>query len=73
VVRIREDTLRNTSVVMVLIKEELLAILSLLGDGNEIKVVEDLPLLRSPVFIMEVVINPHETLINEFRNDGFSN
>ena len=49
---------------MILIKEELLSIFRLLGDGNEIEVVENLLLLGSPIVIMEVVINPHEPLIN---------
>lgn len=49
---------------MVLIEEELLSIFCLCGDGDEVEVVEDLLLLRSPIVIMEVVIDPHETLID---------
>ena len=56
--------------VMVLVKEVFLGVLAgLLGDGKQVEVIEDLLLLGSPVVIVEVVINPHEALVYEFRDN----
>jgi hypothetical protein len=55
---------------MVLVKEIFLGVLTgLLGDGKQVEVIEDLLLLGSPVVIVEVVINPHEALVYEFRDN----
>ena len=55
---------------MVLVKEVFLGVLAgLLGDGKQVEVIEDLLLLGSPVVIVEVVINPHEALVYEFRDN----
>ena len=58
---------------MILVKEVFLWVLTgLLRDGHQVEVIKDLLLLRSPVVIVEVVINPHESLIDQFWNNGFS-
>jgi len=69
VVRVGEDALRNASVVVVLVEEELLPFLRLKRDRDQVEVIEDLLLLGSPVIIVEVVIDPHEALVDHFRND----
>ena len=59
---------------MVLVKEIFLGVLTrLLWDSNQVKVVEDLLLLGSPVVIVEVVIDPHESLVNHFGDNRFTN
>jgi hypothetical protein len=58
VIRIGEDALGNASVVVILVEEEFLSFLRLQRDRDQVEVVEDLPLLGSPVIIVEVVINP---------------
>ena len=68
--RIGEHTLRHAAVIVILVKEELV----LLGIGccryyQEVKVVEDCLLLQFPVRVVEVVVNPHEPLVNHFRYD----
>ena len=64
--------MRNASVVMVLVEEELLSFLRLKRDRDQVEVIEDLLLLGSPVIIVEVVIDPHEALVDHFRNDGLA-
>jgi hypothetical protein len=69
VFRVGEDALRNASVVVVLVEEELLPFLRLERDRDQVEVIEDLLLLGSPVIIVEVVIDPHEALVDHFRYD----
>jgi hypothetical protein len=69
VVRVGEDALRNASVVVVLVEEELLPFLRLKRDRDQVEVIEDLLLLGSPVIIVEVVIDPHEALVDQLRDD----
>ena len=71
-IRVGEDALGNATVVVILVEEELLSFLRLQRHRDQVEVVEDLPLLGSPVIIVEVVIDPHEALVDQFRNDGLA-
>jgi hypothetical protein len=57
---------------VVLVKEELLPFLCLEWDRDQVEVIEDLLLLGSPVIIVEVVIDPHEALVDQLRHDGLA-
>ena len=66
-VGVGEDTLRHSAVVQVLIEEELVCVRGSLGrDDQEVEVIEHCFLPGTPVIIVEVVINPEETLIKHF-------
>ena len=72
-VRVREHTLRNASVMMIFVKEVFLGVFTcLLWDSNQVEVIEDLLLLGSPVIIVEVIIDPHKSLVNHFRHNRFA-
>ena len=66
--RVREHTLGNATVVMIFVEEVLRQVL--VGRHHEkVEVVEDLLLLEFPIIVMEVVIHPHEALIQDLRDD----
>ena len=67
-VRIREDTLRHNS----LIRTTIQAILEFIGRARhdeQIEAVEGVLLLRLPVGIVEVIVEPHELLVNHLRRN----
>jgi hypothetical protein len=66
-VRIREYAVWNPSMVVILIEEELSLIL-MRWNHQQIEVVIDFLLPLLPVFVMEVFINPHESLVDNFRD-----
>lgn len=67
---VREDTLRHSTVVQVFIEEELIRVRGRLGrDNQKVEVVKDRFLAGAPVIVMEVVINPEEALIKQFRDE----
>jgi hypothetical protein len=64
VVGVGEDTLGDSAVVLVLIEEKLVGVRGSLGrDDQEVEVIEHCFLAGTPVIIVEVVINPEETLV----------
>jgi hypothetical protein len=64
VVGVGEDTLGDSAVVLVLIEEELVGVRGCLWrDDQEVEVIEHCFLPGTPVIIVEVVINPEETLV----------
>ncbi len=67
VVRVRENSLGHSAVVLVLVKEELVDVgRRSLGYHQKIEVVKDCLLPGTPVIVVEVVIDPEETLIEKF-------
>jgi len=63
--RIREDTYWNPPMVVILIKEEF-SLIFMRRYYQQIEVVIYFLLLKLPVFIVEVVLNPHKPLIDQF-------
>jgi len=68
--RVGEDTLGDAPAVGVLVKEEFVLIGCWgCGDNQKVEIVEDFLLLCPPVIIVEVVLNPHESLVDHLWRD----
>lgn len=71
VVGVREHTLGHSAAVLVLVKEEFVCVGGRgLRNHQKVEVVEDCLLAGAPVIVVEVVINPEETLVKKFRYQG---
>jgi len=61
-----EYTLGCSSVVVVLVEKEFVAVFDW-RDDQQVEVVKSGLLLGFPVIIVKVIFNPHESLVNHFR------
>lgn len=69
-VGVREHTLGDSAVEGVLIEEELVLVGLIRGrEHQQVEVVKYSLLLRAPVIVMEVVVNPHETLVKQLWHE----
>lgn len=64
-VRIWEDAMRNATAVVFWIKEKFVFIYVVRND-KEIEIVKNILLFLLPVFVVEIIIYPHKSLVNDF-------
>ena len=69
-VRIGKHTLRDPPIETVLVKEKLVILrLCRWGKNQQVEVVKNCLLLRTPVIVMEVIFNPEEALVEHLRDN----
>lgn len=74
VVWVRENALRHPTAVDIFIEEEFVLVwCSCCRYLEQVEVVIDLLLLQLPVGIVEVVVDPHESLVDHFWHDRLLN
>lgn len=65
---IGEDSFWDTTMVVVAV-EEVFRCIRMWWDNKEVEVIVNLLLFGLPIVIVEVVIDPHESLVDHFRNN----